>query len=66
MTKVDLITGMLGAGKTTFIKKYAAYHINTGKKIAILLNDYGAVNIDMVMLKDLECELDVTFNLSFN
>ena len=25
MTKVDLITGFLGSGKTTFIKKYAQY-----------------------------------------
>ena len=56
MTKVDLITGMLGSGKTTFIRKYAEYHLGKGSRIAILLNDYGAVNIDMVMLKDLECD----------
>ncbi len=56
MTKVDLITGMLGSGKTTFIRKYAEYHLGQGRRIAILLNDYGAVNIDMVMLKDLECD----------
>ena len=56
MTKVDLITGMLGSGKTTFIRKYAQYHLNKGRRIAILLNDYGAVNIDMVMLKDLDCD----------
>lgn len=55
MTKVDLITGILGAGKTTFIRKYAEYLMRNGSRIAILLNDYGAVNIDMVMLKDLEC-----------
>lgn len=55
MTKVDLITGILGAGKTTFIRKYAEYFIKQGRKIAILLNDYGAVNIDMAMLKDLKC-----------
>ena len=30
MVKVDLITGFLGSGKTTFIKKYARY-LNTGK-----------------------------------
>lgn len=28
MVKVDLITGFLGSGKTTFIKKYATYLIN--------------------------------------
>ena len=56
MTKVDLITGILGSGKTTFIRKYADYLIKKGEKIAILENDFGAVNIDMVMLQDLKCE----------
>lgn len=56
MTKVDLITGILGSGKTTFIRKYAQYFIRQGKRIAILLNDYGAVNIDMAMLSDLKCD----------
>ncbi|MDE5753239.1 MAG: GTP-binding protein [Oscillospiraceae bacterium] len=56
MTKIDLITGMLGTGKTTFLKKYANYWIHQGKKIAILENDFGAVNVDMMMLKDLKSE----------
>ena len=30
MIKIDLITGFLGAGKTTFIKKYASYFYKTG------------------------------------
>lgn len=36
MVKVDLITGFLGSGKTTFIKKYATYLINQGYKVGIL------------------------------
>ena len=32
-TKVDLVTGFLGAGKTTFIKKYARYLLDKGCKI---------------------------------
>ena len=56
MTKIDLITGILGAGKTTFLKKYASYLIQQGKKIAILENDFGAVNIDMMLLQDLKSE----------
>ena len=62
MIQVDLITGFLGAGKTTFIKKYASYLINQGRKIGILENDYGAVNVDMMLLKDLEgenCDLEM-------
>ncbi len=56
MTKVDLITGILGSGKTTFLKKYASYFLKQGKKIAILENDFGAVNIDMMMLRELRSE----------
>ena len=56
MTKIDLITGILGSGKTTFIRHYAKYLISKGMKIAILENDFGAVNADMLMLQDLRCE----------
>ncbi len=53
MIKVDLITGILGAGKTTFIRKYASYLLKKGLKVGILENDYGAVNVDMLLLNDL-------------
>ena len=62
MVKIDLITGFLGSGKTTFIKEYAKYLIEKGEKIAIIENDYGAVNIDMVLLQDLlgdNCNLEM-------
>ena len=41
MIKIDLITGFLGAGKTTFIKKYASYLMKQGRKIGILENECG-------------------------
>ena len=53
MVKVDLITGFLGAGKTTFIRKYAQFLIDSGYHIGILENDFGAVNVDMMLLQDL-------------
>ena len=62
MVKVDLITGFLGSGKTTFIKKYAQYLIDQGYRIGIIENDFGAVNVDMMLLQDLEsenCELEM-------
>jgi len=62
MIKIDLITGFLGSGKTTFLKLYARYLINKGLNIGILENDYGAVNVDMMLLKELEgdkCELEM-------
>ena len=62
MVKVDLITGFLGSGKTTFIKKYTSYLINQGLNIGILENDFGAINVDMMLLRELEgenCELEM-------
>ncbi len=62
MIKIDLITGFLGSGKTTFLKKYAQYLMDQGQNIAILENDFGAVNVDMMLLQDLEgdnCELEM-------
>ena len=61
MVKVDLITGFLGAGKTTFIKRYAEYLLRQGLRIGILVYDHGAVNVDVPMLQDLRseaCELE--------
>ena len=62
MVKIDLITGFLGAGKTTFIRKYAEYLMDKGLSIGILENDYGAFNVDMMLLQDMSgdnCELEM-------
>ncbi|MBR5370743.1 MAG: GTPase (G3E family) [Oscillospiraceae bacterium] len=56
MTKIDLITGTLGVGKTTFLRRYAQYLLRQGQRIAILENDFGAVNVDVMMLRDLKSE----------
>ena len=56
MIKIDLITGFLGSGKTTFIKLYARHLLDSGLKVGILVNDYGAVNVDMMLLRELEGE----------
>lgn len=62
MIKLDLVTGFLGSGKTTFLKAYASHLIAQGQRIAILENDYGAINVDMMLLKELEndrCDLEM-------
>ncbi|MCR5295643.1 MAG: GTPase (G3E family) [Lachnospiraceae bacterium] len=62
MIKIDLISGFLGSGKTTFLKKYADYWIRQGCRIGILENDFGAVNVDMMLLQDLlgeNCDLEM-------
>ena len=62
MVTIDLITGFLGSGKTTFIKRYAKYLMDQGLNIGILENDFGAVNVDMLLLQELmgdKCELEM-------
>ena len=62
MIQVDLITGFLGAGKTTFLLRYARYLMAQGMKIGILVYDHGAVNVDLPLLKELRgenCELEM-------
>ncbi|MBR2189432.1 MAG: GTP-binding protein [Eubacterium sp.] len=52
MVKVDLITGFLGSGKTTFILKYADYLRRAGQKFFIIENEFGPVSVDTAILKD--------------
>ncbi len=54
MIKVDLVTGFLGSGKTTFIRRYARHFLSKGQRVGILENDYGAVNVDAMLLQELE------------
>ncbi|MCR4587160.1 MAG: GTPase (G3E family) [Lachnospiraceae bacterium] len=53
MIKIDLITGFLGSGKTTFIRNYVKHITEEGRKVAIIENDYGAINVDRLLLQDL-------------
>lgn len=47
---VLLVTGFLGAGKTTLIN--AILHADHGQRIAAIVNDFGAINIDAGLLED--------------
>ncbi len=51
MIKVDLISGFLGAGKTTLIKKLLTGSLKN-EKIAIIENEFGKIGIDGSFLKD--------------
>ncbi|MCD7817458.1 MAG: cobalamin biosynthesis protein CobW, partial [Lachnospiraceae bacterium] len=51
MTKVDIISGFLGAGKTTLIKKLIA-EVFAGQKIVLIENEFGEIGIDGGFLKD--------------
>ena len=51
MTKIDIFSGFLGAGKTTLIKKLIKEAF-TGEKIVIIENEFGEIGIDGGFLKD--------------
>ncbi len=56
MTKVDIISGFLGAGKTTFIKKLIN-EVFTGEKLVLIENEFGEIGIDGGFLKDAGIEI---------
>ncbi len=50
MIKIDIISGFLGAGKTTFIKRLLETKLKN-EKVVLIENEYGAVSIDSDMLQ---------------
>ncbi len=51
MTKVDIISGFLGAGKTTLIKKLLS-EVFTGEKLVLIENEFGEVSVDGGFLRE--------------
>ena len=56
MTKIDIISGFLGAGKTTFIKKMID-EVFKGEKIVLIENEFGQIGIDGGFLKNSGIEI---------
>ena len=56
MTKIDIISGFLGAGKTTLIKKLINEAL-TGEKLVLIENEFGEIGIDGGFLKDSGIEI---------
>lgn len=56
MTKIDIISGFLGAGKTTLIKKMID-EVFAGEKLVLIENEFGEVGIDGGFLKDSGVEI---------
>ncbi|RKJ05850.1 GTP-binding protein [bacterium D16-54] len=56
MTKIDIISGFLGAGKTTFIKKLLQEAIG-GEQVVLIENEFGEIGIDGGFLKDSGIEI---------
>ncbi len=56
MTKIDIISGFLGAGKTTLIKKLVS-EAYTGEKVVLIENEFGEIGIDGGFMKDAGIEV---------
>ena len=56
MTKIDIISGFLGAGKTTLIKKLRDQAFR-GEKVVLIENEFGEIGIDGGFLKDAGVEI---------
>lgn len=56
MTKVDIISGFLGAGKTTFIKQLIN-QVYAGEKLVLIENEFGEIGIDGGFLQDAGVEI---------
>ncbi len=56
MTKIDIFSGFLGAGKTTLIKKLLA-EAYAGQKVVLIENEFGEIGIDGGFLKDAGIEI---------
>ena len=56
MTKVDIISGFLGAGKTTLISKLLKEALN-GEQVVLIENEFGEIGIDGGFLKDSGVEI---------
>ena len=54
--KIDIISGFLGAGKTTFIKKLLEEAI-AGEQVVLIENEFGEIGIDGGFLKDAGIEI---------
>ena len=56
MTKIDIVSGFLGAGKTTLIKKLLK-EVLAGTKVVLIENEFGEIGVDGGFLKDAGIEI---------
>ena len=57
MTRINIISGFLGAGKTTLIKKLLSGGAFEGEKLVLLENEYGEVGVDGAFMKNSDIEI---------
>ena len=57
MTKIDIISGFLGAGKTTLIQKLLEENVFENERLVLIENEYGEIGIDGTILKSSGIEI---------
>ena len=55
--KLDVVTGYLGSGKTTFIEKYIDYLNASGISFAVIENEFGRAGVDADILRSTGAEI---------
>ena len=63
MTRIDIISGFLGAGKTTLIKKLLGDALK-GQQVVLIENEFGEIGIDGGFLKDAGIENETIIIIS--
>ena len=63
MLKIDIISGFLGAGKTTFIQRLLKTDLKK-EKIVLIENEFGEISVDSKFLS--EAKIDIAEKVSFN
>lgn len=63
MIEVLLVTGPLGAGKTTVVNRLLRTEVDAGRRVAVLINEFGAVSVDGALVNAERPELAGLANL---
>lgn len=63
---IYVIGGFLGSGKTTLLKRLLAYTLERGLKPAVLMNEYGEMDVDGRLLHDHERQHDIALQSLLN
>lgn len=59
VTPIYVIAGFLGSGKTTLLKRALVHELDRGVKPAVLMNEFGEVDVDGALLHDHPCSKDI-------
>ena len=51
MINIDIVSGFLGAGKTTFANMLLRYYINSGLRPVYIVNEFGKTGLDAEIIK---------------